>query len=143
MRVYNVAHDVMLRAGTDWTGAGGCVMGGVTVMEMHAKAETREMGAGSAGAGGKDCCVLSWDVATGQETRLVKTGKYKELQRLNIKRAITFMLDNYDLRDRFVAASAFAPLEQQHVMVQNYAAKIERVDHWLQQSQLYFTRASL
>ena len=51
--------------------------------------------------------------ATGQETRLIKTGKFKELQRLNIKRAISFMLDNYELRDRFVTASAFAPLSQQ------------------------------
>jgi hypothetical protein len=51
--------------------------------------------------------------ATGQETRLVSTGKYKELQRLNIKRAINMMVDNYDLRDRFVRASAYAPIGQQ------------------------------
>ena len=57
--------------------------------------------------------ILRVQEATGQETRLVKTGKYKELQRLDIKRAIVFMLHNYSLRDRFVAASAFAPLEQQ------------------------------
>ena len=80
--------------------------------------------------------ILRVQEATGQETRLIKTGKYKvcnaayaayaasaeapplshpvrilqELQRLNIKRAISFMLDNYSLRDRFVTASAFAPL---------------------------------
>jgi len=57
--------------------------------------------------------ILRVQEATGQETRLVSTGKYKELQRLNIKRAVKFMLDNYSLRDRFVTASAFAPLEQQ------------------------------
>lgn len=39
----------------------------------------------------------------------------QELQRLNIKRAISFMLDNYSLRDRFVTASAFAPLESQQL----------------------------
>ena len=57
--------------------------------------------------------ILRVQEATTQETRLVKTGKYKELQRLNIKRAVNFMLENYSLRDRFVTASAFAPLEQQ------------------------------
>jgi len=51
--------------------------------------------------------------ATGQETRLINTGKYKELQRLNIKRAVSFILDNYALRDRFVAASVWLPNEQQ------------------------------
>ena len=57
--------------------------------------------------------ILRVQEATGQETRLVKTGKYKELQRLNIKRAIAMMVDNYDLRDRFVRASAYAPTDQQ------------------------------
>ena len=38
----------------------------------------------------------------------MKTGKYKELQRLDIKRAIRFLLENYSLQDRFVTASAFA-----------------------------------
>ena len=57
--------------------------------------------------------ILRVQEATRQETRLVSTGKYKELQRLNIKRAVSFMLENYDLRDRFVTASAFAPLGEQ------------------------------
>lgn len=57
--------------------------------------------------------ILRVQEATGQETRLVSTGKYKELQRLNIKRAINMMVDNYDLRDRFVRASAYAPIGQQ------------------------------
>ena len=45
--------------------------------------------------------------------RAARARRAQELQRLNIKRAIKFMLDNYDLRDRFVTASAFAPLAQQ------------------------------
>ena len=57
--------------------------------------------------------ILRVQEATSQETRLVRTGKYKELQRLNIKRAISFMLDNYELRDRFVRASAYAPADKQ------------------------------
>jgi len=52
--------------------------------------------------------ILRVQEATTQETRLVKTGKYKELQRLNIKRAVGMMIDNYDIRDRFVRASGFA-----------------------------------
>jgi len=52
--------------------------------------------------------ILRVKEATSQETRLIKSGKYKELQRLNIKRAIGFMLENYDLRDRFVTASVYA-----------------------------------
>ena len=59
--------------------------------------------------------ILRVKEACGQETRLISTGKYKELQRLNIKRAVGFMLENYSLRDRFVSASAFAPLEKQQV----------------------------
>ena len=50
--------------------------------------------------------ILRVQEATGQETRLVSSGKYKELQRLDVKRAIKFMLNNYELQDRFVAASA-------------------------------------
>lgn len=53
--------------------------------------------------------ILRVQEASGQEARLVRTGKYRELQRLNIKRAIGMMIDNYDLRDRFVRASAAAP----------------------------------
>ena len=44
--------------------------------------------------------ILRVQEASGQEARLVRTGKYRELQRLNIKRAIGMMIDNYDLRDR-------------------------------------------
>merc|ERR1719440_2224839 len=50
--------------------------------------------------------ILRVQEATSQETRLVKTGKYKELQRLNIKRAIAFLLDNYDRRGVRAAGGA-------------------------------------
>ena len=65
----------------------------------------------------KDNLVLILRVkeATTQETRLITTGKYKELQRLNIKRAIKFMLDNYALRDRFVTASSYASVDNQQL----------------------------
>ena len=56
--------------------------------------------------------ILRVQEATGQETRLVKTGKYKELQRLDVKRAIGMMLDNYELDDRFIRAAAYAPAGQ-------------------------------
>lgn len=53
--------------------------------------------------------ILRVQEATAQETRLIKTGKYKELQRLNIKRAVRFLLDNYELQQRFVNAASYAP----------------------------------
>lgn len=52
--------------------------------------------------------ILRVKEATTQETRLIESGKYKTLQRLDVKRAIKFMLYNYQLRDRFGGASAFA-----------------------------------
>ena len=53
--------------------------------------------------------ILRVQESTGQETRLIQTGKYKDLQRLNIKRAVGMMLENSDLQGRFVAATAYAP----------------------------------
>mmetsp|Transcript_1712 Transcript_1712/g.3302 ORF Transcript_1712/g.3302 Transcript_1712/m.3302 type:complete len:157 (-) Transcript_1712:255-725(-) len=50
--------------------------------------------------------------AAAQEARLIKTGKYRELQRLNVKRAVGMMIDNYDLSGRFVRASAVAPRDK-------------------------------
>jgi hypothetical protein len=47
-----------------------------------------------------------------QETRLITTGKFKDLQRLNIKRAIGMMLENSELRERFISASLYCPPEQ-------------------------------
>lgn len=45
--------------------------------------------------------------ATQQETRLIKTGKFKDVQRANVKLAVKFMVDNYRLNDAFVTASSY------------------------------------
>ena len=45
--------------------------------------------------------------ATQQETRLIKSGKFKDVQRANVKLAVRFMVDNYRLNDAFVTASAY------------------------------------
>ena len=45
--------------------------------------------------------------ATLQESRLITTGKFKDVQRANIKLAIRFMVENYRLADSFVAASTY------------------------------------
>lgn len=45
--------------------------------------------------------------ATEQETRLIKSGKFKDVQRANVKLAVKFMVDNYRLNDNFIAASAY------------------------------------
>lgn len=45
--------------------------------------------------------------ATEQETRLIKSGKFKDVQRANVKLAVRFMVENYRLNDNFIAASAF------------------------------------
>lgn len=47
--------------------------------------------------------------ATTQEARLIKTGKFKDVQRANVKLAVRFMLQNYRLNDAFVQASGFLP----------------------------------
>ena len=44
--------------------------------------------------------ILRVKESTFQETRLISSGKYKDLQRLNIKRAIGMMLDNSDVCGR-------------------------------------------
>jgi hypothetical protein len=45
--------------------------------------------------------------ATQQERRLIKTGKFKDIQRANVKLAVRAMVQNYRLGDNVVAASAF------------------------------------
>lgn len=45
--------------------------------------------------------------ATQQEARLIRSGKFKDVQRANVKLAVKFMVDNYRLNDAFVAASAY------------------------------------
>lgn len=51
--------------------------------------------------------ILRVKEATAQEARLIKSGKFKDVQRANVKLAIGFILDNYRLSDNFVQASAF------------------------------------
>jgi hypothetical protein len=45
--------------------------------------------------------------ATEQERRLISTGKFKDRARQNVKLAIRFMIQNYQLSDSMVAASAY------------------------------------
>ena len=45
--------------------------------------------------------------ATQQEQRLIKTGKFKDIQRANVKLAIKFMVQNYRLADSIVGASTY------------------------------------
>ena len=42
--------------------------------------------------------ILRVKESTFQETRLITSGKFKDLQRLNIKRAIGMMLENSEVR---------------------------------------------
>ena len=42
-----------------------------------------------------------------QESRLIKTGKFKDVQRANVKLAVKFILNNYRLSDTIITASAF------------------------------------
>ena len=52
--------------------------------------------------------ILRVQESTGQEAKLVSSGKNKDLQRLNIKRSTSMILENSDLQGRFVAASVYA-----------------------------------
>jgi hypothetical protein len=45
--------------------------------------------------------------ATQQESRLIRTGKFKDIQRANVKLAVRCMVKNYRLGDNVVAASAY------------------------------------
>mmetsp|Transcript_41806 Transcript_41806/g.75283 ORF Transcript_41806/g.75283 Transcript_41806/m.75283 type:complete len:257 (-) Transcript_41806:59-829(-) len=45
--------------------------------------------------------------ATEQETRLISTGKFKDLQRANVKLAVKFIINNYKLSDSIIAASSY------------------------------------
>mmetsp|Transcript_13860 Transcript_13860/g.38086 ORF Transcript_13860/g.38086 Transcript_13860/m.38086 type:complete len:248 (-) Transcript_13860:1060-1803(-) len=47
--------------------------------------------------------------ATQQEKRLIKSGKFKDVQRANVKLAVKFMIQNYRLADSVVGASAYLP----------------------------------
>jgi len=47
--------------------------------------------------------------ATVQESRLINSGKFKDVQRANVKLAVKFMVKNYRLSDTFIQASAYLP----------------------------------
>jgi hypothetical protein len=47
--------------------------------------------------------------ATEQEKRLIKSGKFKDVQRANVKLAVRFIVNNYRLSDNFIAAASFLP----------------------------------
>ena len=51
--------------------------------------------------------------ATAQETRLIKTGKFKDAARGNVKLAVRFMLNNYRLSDNVIAAASYLKGQQQ------------------------------
>lgn len=51
--------------------------------------------------------VLRVREATEQETRLINTGKFKDVQRANVKLAVKFMINNYKLSDSVIAASSY------------------------------------
>lgn len=51
--------------------------------------------------------VLRVREATQQERRLIKSGKFKDIQRANVKLAVKFMIQNYRLSDAVVGASAY------------------------------------
>lgn len=51
--------------------------------------------------------VLRVREATQQERRLIKSGKFKDIQRANVKLAVKFMVQNYSLSDAVVGASAY------------------------------------
>jgi len=45
--------------------------------------------------------------ATQQESRLIKSGKFKDVQRANVKLAVKFMIENYNLNDAILSASNY------------------------------------
>lgn len=50
-----------------------------------------------------------------QESRLIKTGKFKDVQRANVKLAVKFILNNYRLSDTIINASAFIESNERRV----------------------------
>ena len=51
--------------------------------------------------------------ATAQEMRPIKTGKFKDAARGNVKLAVRFMLNNYRLSDNVIAAASYLKGQQQ------------------------------
>lgn len=57
--------------------------------------------------------------ATEQETRLISTGKFKDVQRANIKLAVKFMVENYRLADACVGAAAYLDGNERRIAAGN------------------------
>lgn len=74
--------------------------------------------------------------ATQQEVRLIKSGKFKDVQRANVKLAVKFMVNNYRLGDAFVTASSYLDGNDRRVLagqvgqsaVQNLVTILEYFD---------------
>ena len=81
--------------------------------------------------------------AAGQETRLIQTGKYKSLQRLDVKRAVGMMIENYDLSTRFVRAAGSAAIENQGVANQYGNKVVESLTQILEYFQVELTANGL
>lgn len=75
--------------------------------------------------------------ATAQQERLVSTGKFKDVQRNNIKMAINMMLDNYRLGDQIVVASGY--VEPSTSVMKASAAGNEAIDA-LETAKEYFNK---
>ena len=57
--------------------------------------------------------------ATVQESRLVTTGKFKDVQRANVKLACKFILNNYRLSNTLITASAYLESNEKRVAAVN------------------------
>jgi hypothetical protein len=92
----------------DWLKSvvGGMVMAGTTVLlpsVAQAEADPSERKT-------LDQClyaIMRVREATFQESRLINSGKFKDVQRANVKLAVRFILNNYRLSDTVIASSAF------------------------------------
>jgi len=51
--------------------------------------------------------------ATNQEERLIRSGKFRDAQRANIKLAVSYMLDNYRLKENIQILALYAPQDRQ------------------------------
>ena len=58
--------------------------------------------------------------ATNQESRLIKSGKFKDVQRANVKLAIKFILNNYRLPDTLINASAYIENNDRRVLASQF-----------------------
>jgi len=101
--------------------------------------EGRFRGAQQSAQALQDALVLIGRVqeATVQEERLVTTGKFKDLQRNNIRMALTMMVDNYRLGDQVVVASGY--VENKNKVLQASNIGNEAVDALIVANE-YFAR---